>query len=54
MMPSTPARVREWLLEEAALVAVAELAEAVPVLEPLLGSGEHIGSQEKNKRRTQK
>ena len=39
-MPGAPARVRERLLEEAALVVVAELPEAVPVLEPLLEGGE--------------
>ena len=39
-MPSAPARVRERLMEEAALVVVAELPEAVPVLEPLLEGGE--------------
>ena len=37
MMPSAPARVKERLLEEAALVVVAELPEAVPVLETARG-----------------
>ena len=41
MMPSAPATVRERLLEEVALFVVAELPEAVPVLEPLLEGGEH-------------
>ena len=45
-MPSAPATVRERLLEEAALFVVAELPEAVPVLEPLLEGGEHKGSEE--------
>lgn len=40
-MPSAPATVRERLLEEAALFVVAELPEAVPVLEPLLEGREH-------------
>lgn len=45
-MPSAPATVRERLLEEAALFVVAELPEAVPVLEPLLEGGEHKGWEE--------
>ena len=41
-MPNAPARVKGRLLEEAALLlVVAELPEAVPVLEPLLEGGEH-------------
>jgi hypothetical protein len=48
MMPSAPATVRERVLEETALFVVAELPEAVPVLELLLEGGEH-----KDRRKTQ-